>query len=175
MKRKLKHTWRRMISDRKRFGLFCALFLVALLLWARIIVIARPPRMAVAAPDTAATVAEITTSDKLALPVLLETTPWKNPFTVSDKIFPGQQQGDGTLSQSPNNASLQSEREYVEGLQLDAVMAEMAMINGRVHQLGDIVGQQNIADPLRLVEVHGRSVIISSGDRRYELTISFQH
>ena len=49
---------------------------------------------------------------------------------------------------------------------------EMAMINGRVIQKGEVVVTQNVPNPLRLTDLSGRSVIISAGERRYELTIA---
>jgi hypothetical protein len=64
------------------------------------------------------------------------------------------------------------EQEIIAGLTLEAIMGEMAMINGRVVQKGEVVVIQNVPDPLRLTELSGRSVIISAGDRRYELMIA---
>ena len=44
----LRRLWIQITSDRKRFGLLCAMLLIGLLLWGRIIVTSNLPRMAVA-------------------------------------------------------------------------------------------------------------------------------
>ncbi|MDP7007984.1 MAG: hypothetical protein QGI78_00260 [Phycisphaerales bacterium] len=51
-------------------------------------------------------------------------------------------------------------------------MGDIAMINGRVFGIGDVLSPPSIATPLVLEKVHRRSVIIFAGDRRYELTIA---
>lgn len=45
---RLQRLWLQLTADRRRFGILCAMCLVGLLLWARIIIIARLPRTAVA-------------------------------------------------------------------------------------------------------------------------------
>jgi|TARA_B100000959_G_scaffold262505_1_gene301005 hypothetical protein len=175
MNKKMRLMWQRITADRRRFGLFCTLLFVGLLLWARIIVIARPPRTAVADSEIAASVEVLATSDKILVPVLLETKPRKNPFTIHRNTFPT-----GNASTDNNkplylDSTLKAEQAIVAGLTLEAIMGRVAMINGRVVQKGDIVVVQNVPDPLRLTDVSGRSVIISAGDRRYELTIASPH
>jgi hypothetical protein len=172
MNKKIRLTWQRLTADRRRFGLFCTLLFVGLLLWARIIVIARPPRTAVAEPAIEATAMSLTALDTVAIPVLLETHPKKNPFVISVQAFPN------TLSTTDNirpqyaDSTIKAEQEIVASLTLEAIMGKMAMINGRVIQQGEVVVIQNVPDPLRLTGLSGRSVIISAGDRRYELTIA---
>ena len=172
MNKKLKKMWQRLTADRRRFGLFCTLLLVGLLLWARIIVIARPPRTAVAEPAIESSVASIVTSDKVFIPVLLETEPSKNPFSVSDISFPTQSTETYNTAVQYGNTGVDAEQALVSGFELDAVMGEIAMIDGRVVRIGEIVGPHEVSEPLRLTECQGRSVIISAGDRRYELSIA---
>jgi hypothetical protein len=57
-------------------------------------------------------------------------------------------------------------------LQLEAIMGDLAMIDGHVFQVGDVVSVSSMTDTLTLEKVHRRSVIISVGERRYELTIA---
>ena len=171
MNKKMRLTWQRLIADRKRFGLFCMLLFVGLLLWARIIVIARPSRTAVAEPMVEASVATLVAAKRIAIPVVFETHPVKNPFVISDVSFPSQYTTTDNTSTQSTNGGVKAEQDIVDGLTLEAIMGKMAMINGRVIQQGEVVFVQNIPDPLRLVELSGRSVIISAGNRRYELTI----
>ena len=175
MKQKMKQTWQRLIADRKRFGFFCTMLLVALLLWARIIVITSPPRTAVADQPEMQTNASTVASDNIFIPVHLDTTPLKNPFTVSDVAFP-------TFGTGADNSRLptiitsdETIRMLVDGFELEAVMADMAMIDGSVYKQGDTVVGTGLPDPIRVEKVKSRSVILSIGDRRYELTIATTH
>ena len=172
MNRKVRLIWQRLTADRRRFSLFCTLLLVGLLLWARIIVIARPPRTAVANPVIEASIEILETSDKILHSVTLETRPAKNPFFVYSTLFPIDGSATDNTSATYSNTSVMVEQEIIAGLTLEAIMGEMAMINGRVVQKGEVVVIQNVPDPLRLTELSGRSVIISAGDRRYELMIA---
>jgi hypothetical protein len=172
MNKKMQMMWQRLIADRRRFSLFCTLLFVGLLLWARIIVIARPPRTAVASPEIEASIASIITSDKTVIPVLLETEPDKNPFSINSEIFPiGIVASDNKTTQFVDT-TIKAEQELVATLELEAIMGKIAMINGRVIKEGEVVVIQNVPNPLRLTSLSGRSVIISSENRRYELTIA---
>ncbi len=172
MHQKMRKTWQQLTADRRRFGLFCGLLFVGLLLWARIIVIARPARTAVAEPLVETKVATIITSDNIKIPVSLESTPVKNPFSVNDKAFPIQLEMTDNNTIQVHHSNYTNESEYVASLTLEAVMGEMAMINGKVVQIGDVVGLIRSKSPLRLEEVQGRTIILSAGDRRYELSIA---
>ena len=68
-----------------------------------------------------------------------------------------------------------TESEFVATLKLEAIMGEMAVINGQVVSVGGIIGSQTAREPLRLSAMQGRTVIISAGDRRYELSIAPLH
>ena len=167
--------WQQLTADRRRFGLFCGLLFVGLLLWARIIVIARPARTAVAEQIIETKVAAVLTSDNLTIPVSLEAYPVKNPFSVNDAVFPLQLEMTNNNNDSASSIAYSSESDFVASLKLEAVMGEMAMINGKVVQIGDIVGFSSTKNPLRLEEVQGRTVILSAGNHRYELSIAPPH
>jgi hypothetical protein len=175
MHQKMRKIWQKLIADRRRFGLFCGLLFVGLLLWARIIVIARPPRTAVAEPHADIKIEVVLASDNQTIPVSLETEPMKNPFSVSEFVFPIQ------LDETDNNPSItqepaySSESDFVASLKLEAVMGEMAMINGKVLKIGDVVGFGDTKNPLFLESVQGRTVILMAGNHRYELSIAPLH
>jgi len=175
MNKKMRLTWQRLTADRRRFGLFCTLLFVGLLLWARIIVIARPPRTAVADPVIEASVQVLATTDKISVPVFLETEPAKNPFTINWNAFPTEYKVTDNNKPHYLDSTIKAEQEIIAGLTLEGIMGKVVMINGRVIQKGDIVVVQDVPDALRLTDVLGRSVIISAGDRRYELTIASPH
>lgn len=164
--------WQRMTADRKRFGLLCALIAVGLLLWARIIVIERPQRTAVA--DSVVSIIEEAeaSSDNNFVEIILDGEVTANPFEVDGDTFP-------QIAFEPDNNEVASEdtfdsteEDLVATLVLTAVMGEMVMINGNVYHMGDVVAGAEMPEPLLLHEVVGRSVILSAGDRRYELTIA---
>ena len=115
MKQKMKQTWQRLIADRKRFGFFCTLLLVALLLWARVIVITRPPRTAVADQSYEQAVAIAEASDNVFIPVQLDVAPLKDPFVVSNVIFPNANAGTDNLQIQPMNSTDETIRSLVQG------------------------------------------------------------
>jgi len=172
MHRKLKKTWQQLRADKRRFSLLCVLFFVGLLLWARIIVIARPARTAIAEPIFESSVVAVLTSDNVFVPVTLETIPEKNPFAVRATVFPTDQASTDNGSGLVKAKGIHGENTIASAYTLEAVMGDIAMINGRVVQIGDIVGPLSSNNPLRLEKVHGRSVIISAGERRYEISIA---
>lgn len=172
MHRKMKRTWQMLTADKRRFGLFCTLLFVGLLLWARIIVIARPARTAIAAPILESPMEIIAGSDNATTPVFLETEPDKNPFAVNSKVFPEFVETTDNMQNSVAYITNTSESEFVSTLKLEAIMGEMAIINGEVVRVGGIIGSHTASEPLHLIALQGRTVIISAGDRRYELSIA---
>ena len=172
MHKKLKRMWLQITADRRRFGLFCGLLLVGLLLWARIIVIARPARTAVAQPLIQTAIEHAMKSDNVNIPVLLQSEPNRNPFSVNHNTFPFPLDSAGIVTKTKRATQSTSENDVVNSLKLEAVMGEMVMIDGRVIQIGQIVGPRHAQEPLRLFAVEGRIVILSAGDRRYELSIA---
>jgi hypothetical protein len=175
MKTKLKKMWLQLTTDRRRFGLFCGLLLVGLLLWARIIVIARPARTAVAQPLIQTAIETALASDNVTIPVSLQAEPKRNPFSVNSNTFPFLPDATGENAKTQQISGSSSENDLVQSLKLEAVIGEMAMIDGLVIQIGEIVGPRHVQEPLRLFSVEGRIVILSAGDRRYELSIAPPH
>ena len=172
MKRKLKRIWQQVTADKKRFGMFCSLLLVALLLWARIIVIARPPRTAVADQVASSAIVPVKHSGDHAIVVFLDDSPRKNPFTVNSWAFP---EVNGTSDNAPLKVTQghpSSTPQVLHEFQVDAILGDLAMINGKVYQIGDVLIGSGSSIPMRITGVEGRTVIISAGDRRYELTIA---
>lgn len=170
----LKETSARVRADRGRFGVLCVLGLIALLLWARIIVIARPPRTAVAEPVVVTAPAQAPASDNhgTASTVSLVSVPPRNPFAVSEADFPSAST-DNPVAAAPTAAPTVAPTPVspLTGLTLDAVMlnARLAMINGTVVRIG---GQVPSAESLQLSEVRARSVILTASGSRYELLIA---
>ena len=175
MHSKMKRTWQTLTADKRRFSLFCTLLFVGLLLWARIIVIARPARTAIAAPIVVNPSAEILYSDNLTTPAYLEAVPRKNPFEVNSTVFPEYVASPDNIHDSMPVLTDSTESGFVATLKLEAIMGEMAVINGQVVSVGGIIGSQTAREPLRLSAMQGRTVIISAGDRRYELSIAPLH
>ena len=172
MKTHLKRIWHRLTADKRQFGLFCSLCFVALLLWARIIVIERPPKTAVASPVAETVMEETQSSDNRQVYVSLDAELLRNPFVVHQSAFPA-------IGAMANNIAPQSSdighEEYthsLDGFELEAVMGEIAMINGRVCRVGDVLAGASSHAPLTITSIGGRSVIISAGKNRYELTIT---
>jgi hypothetical protein len=106
---KLRRLWIQVSSDRKRFSLLCAVVLVGLLLWTRIIVVSNLPRTAVAddpaagapggADKAAPGSARKSSRDKSVstgrggakrpiIKVELATAPARDPFVISTAHFP---------------------------------------------------------------------------------------
>jgi len=171
----MRKIWQKLTADRRRFGLFCGLLFVGLLLWARIIVIARPPRTAVADPHTDTKIEAVLTSDNQTIPVSLESEPMKNPFSVSEFVFPINLEVTNNNQSGTQEIAHSNETDFVASLKLEAVMGEMAMINGRVLKIGEVVGFGDTKNPLLLESVQGRTVILLAGNHRYELSIAPLH
>ncbi|MEE2912472.1 MAG: hypothetical protein VX436_01565 [Planctomycetota bacterium] len=175
MKQKIKQTWQRLTADRKRFGFFCSLLLIALLLWARVIVITRPPRTAVADQLAAQADALAISSDNDQILVELDVELGKNPFAVNNQVFPHQGIGADNLQIQPGISTDETIRLLVQSLDLEGVMADMAIIDGSVYRQGDTVVGVGMPGQIRVEKVEHRSVILSIDDRRYELSIALSH
>ena len=161
-----------MTADKRQFGLFCTLFFVALLLWARIIVIERPPKTAIAEQVVTAIALPEAHPTQKTVYVSLDETPDRNPFLVDNAAFPS------ALYTSDNRADYAKEttsepfNHSLEGFELEAIMGEIAMINGRVCRIGDVLAGTGSSQPLTIKSIAGHTVIISAGERRYELLIA---
>ncbi|MBI68744.1 MAG: hypothetical protein CMJ38_01750 [Phycisphaerae bacterium] len=172
MKTHLKRIWHRLTADKRQFGLFCSLCFVALLLWARIIVIERPPKTAVANPVTESVVEEYQSSDQRKVYVSLDSEVLRNPFLVHQAAFPMTGAMTNNIAPQSSDNGQEAYTHSLEGFELEAVMGEIAMINGRVCRVGDVLAGASSYAPLTITSIGGRSVIISAGKNRYELTIT---
>ena len=175
MKQKIKQIWQRLTADRRRFGFFCSLLLIALLLWARVIVITRPPRTAVADQLLVQADALAISSDNAQILIELDNKLGKNPFAVSNQIFPDRGIGVDNSKIQPVISTDEMIHLLVQKLDLEGIMADMAIIDGSVYQQGDTVVGVGMPGKIRVERVKRRSVILSIDDRRYELTISSSH
>lgn len=185
----LRRIWIQLTSDRRRFGVFVGAMLVGLLLWARVIIVAKPPRMAIA--DDAAGAdggAEGGTrrADKPrepAEPVVLALAPARDPFLINPQFFPrpteptppGQVEAK-SISTTAEDAERGERRTQAiiaaaGGLKLEAVMkgAQLAVINGRTTRVGERIIAGKEALEFLLIEVGERSVMLECEARRIEL------
>ena len=82
--------WPRFRADRKKLGMSCACLALALLFWARLIVIADMPRTAIADPSPIDRPAEGAPSDHATshneadaiAPLIMDKTPSRDPFAL---------------------------------------------------------------------------------------------
>lgn len=191
----LRRLWIQITSDRKRFGIFCAMLAVGLLLWARLIVTSNLPRTAVADdPKPPARGGSLPrgdawgTSDKHeGSPVRVELSrlPLRDPFLISAQHFPkptpvdtltkDQAKSQRETTENPEQAEarlIDQLRALIERFELEAVMQgrPMAVISGRTYRLLDWVPAiDNSEIRFQLVEVGHRSVVLEFEGRRFEL------
>lgn len=192
----LRRFWIQITSDRKRFGVLCAMLALGLLLWGRIIVTSNLPRTAVAG-DGNSLLGNPTTnggagSDKHKGPpvqVRLSRLPGRDPFRISDTHFPkptpvdglpedpAKLPGDATENLEQAEARLTAKlRALVERFKLEAVMQgrPMAVINGNTYRLYSwipAIGNDQVH--FRLEEVGHRSVTLQCEGRRFELHMDY--
>jgi hypothetical protein len=186
----LRQLWIRVTADRRRFGALCGALLIGMLLWARVIIIARVPRQAIAEDPvvTASSENPPPATDNPRRPahrIELDAQPRTDPFLVNSAYFSRSSSLDteaGKSGPEPTEEFHRSgAREYafIRGLaelfELDAVMtgSPMAVISGQTYRQGDSVpalGHPYIR--FQLSEVKSRSVILTQGSHRFELTIA---
>ncbi len=193
----LRRLWVQITSDRKRFGLLCAMLALGMLLWGRIIVTSSLPRTAVAGEDDPIQGADGSPggtpglSDKHRGPpvsVTLARLPRRDPFTVSDKHFPKPTSVEVLPQDDPKSGPdatentdrverlMQRLRAHVNRFTLEAVMQgrPMAVINSKTYRQYSwipAVGNDDIR--FQLVEVGHRSVILECEGRRFKLNMEF--
>jgi len=171
-------------TDRRKFGLFCALLALGLLFWARIIVIKNLPRTVMADQEQS----EVAGSDKSApgtesdnnhlqvRSIKLDLVPERDPFQINVAYFPGEQKPDSESGDGRKSAPSTSEdpEQAISRLHLEAVMQgnPMAVISGRTYRPGDWIDTDG-PNPVRfaLVEVKRRSVLLEHEGRQYELRL----
>ena len=171
-------------SDRRKFGLFCALMALGLLFWARIIVIKNLPRTVMADQEQSAVaeagntaVGDGTDNNGLQVrSITLDIVPERDPFRINDAYFPAEQKPDLESGDGRKSALSTSEdpEQAISRLHLEAVMQgnPMAVISGRTYRPGDWIDTDGPI-PIRfaLVEVRRRSVLLEHEGRQYELRL----
>ncbi len=188
----LRRLWIQVTSDRKRFGLLCAMVAIGMLLWARIIVTTNVPRTVIADPKApvGGTAGVDDGSDKRRgppVPVKLARTYTRNPLVISEEDFPKPtvvemvQQENGKFEPEATEDVRQAEARLTGELmalanrfRLEGVMQgyPMAVINGRTYQLGDwIQAVDNSRHLFQLVEVGNRTVLVECEGRRFKVTM----
>ena len=194
----LRRLWIQITSDRKRFGLFCAMLLIGLLLWGRIIVTSNLPRMAVADdPDrnagtgTSQRGADSGSTDKHAMRIVtvtFATTPNRDPLLISNRHFPKptpvvllRQDNpkfgpDATENSEQADARFTEElRQLVGKLKLEGVMQDtMAVISKNTFRLNAWVPAGKSGQVLfQLIEIGHRSVTLECEGRRFRLQMDY--
>lgn len=161
----LRRLWIQMTADRRRFGLFCAMLGVGLLLWARLIIITNTPRTVVA-DDKAQQSSQSAKSSKASTPaaspsttaverpktplrVVLATSPQRDPFVISNEHFPRPVVGVGMEEERGKSAPKQTEdslqaryARLAERLKLEAILSPgggqpLVVINGKTYRIND--------------------------------------
>ncbi len=192
----VRRLWLQATADRKRFGILCAMCMLGLLLWARIIIIAKLPRTAVAdeqvvAQETAGADAAISSDNNAEGPVLISLwqQPQRDPFLIREEYYPNPTKNPQMTGEAGKSGPKQAEtperaearfveqlRAEVQAMNLQAVMTgnPMAVIDGRMYRPGSQVpapGNEQVR--FLLVEVQERSVILEYEGRRFTLDVPF--
>jgi hypothetical protein len=180
---RLRRLWIQLSSDRRRFAALGVMLFVGLLLWARIIVVSRMPRMAVATEVASAHGSDNSKTgqspggdakskaDREPVVIELAVNPGRDPFVISRQYFPKPTPSpevtalEGKSGPKAAEDSEQSRirrvavlRGAVEGLKLEAAMGgSMALISGKPYRQGDWItvspARQAGADPIRF-QIH---------------------
>ncbi len=163
----LRRMWIQMTADRKRFGVLCAAVCLGMLLWARLIVVSRMPRMAIAdenqkaaekgqAPGNGQATSSGNSSQEATvapIKVDLSTEASRDPFVISPAHFPNTPEFAGPLQDAGKSQTKPAEEPYqiearttallqgiADRLHLEAaVSGSMAVINGKTYRSGDLI------------------------------------
>lgn len=193
----VRRLWIQLVSDRKRFGLLCAMILIGLLLWGRIIVTSNLPRTAVADRPGAVGAGTTPHTGPSGTPdkhtqrrqqVKLARKPVRDPVMISERHFPkptpvvllGQDNPkfgpDATENGEQAEAQLTEQlRQLVGRLKLEGVMqGRMAVINGKTFRLLSWIPAGKPGEALfQLTEIGHRSVNLECEGRRFRLKMDY--
>ena len=188
----LRRLWIQITSDRKRFGLLCAMLLIGLLLWGRIIVTSNLPRTAVADdPVRVSAGSPGGGTDKYVMrtvEVTFARTPDRDPLLISNQHFPkptpvellGQDNPKfgpdaAENSQQAEARFTQELRRLVGTLKLEGVMQDtMAVINRNTYRLNEWIPAGKPGQALfQLTEIGHRSVTLECESRRFRLQMDY--
>lgn len=187
---RLRRFWIRATADRRRFGMLCVALSVALLLWARLIIVTNMPRMAIAVPEggaarTAGAPVQTGPVDVQRVEVRLDEFPMRDAFRIPSRQFPLPEPAPGAFRNEPKSGPETAENQMeveanlrrqlqmlVDSLTLDAVMptASLALIGGQAYSVGTSVPAGRGSDRrFLLIEVGHRSVTLEHEGHRFEL------
>jgi len=178
-------------ANRRQFSVLCAGLAVALLLWARLIIVGNMPRTAMALPEPASKKSSVAPSDKRTSPGLIQVElhdrPQRDPFQISHAHYPRTVRVDEIRVNPPksdrepveNSAEVEANlrrqlQMLVDAMSLDAVMpsASLAVINGQTVGIDQTVRAGRAGEhQFLLVEVRQRSVTLEYEGRRFELNM----
>jgi hypothetical protein len=188
----LRRIWVQVTTDRRRFGILCAMAVLGLLLWSRLIIVSNMPRTVIAdapAPDEAP--AETATSDNQRggpIAVVLARSPRRDPFAINPDYFPRPTKLPTLQPEAgksmPVPAEIPEEQEaqllrklqdVVSGLRLEAVMVTgsvpVAVIEKRTYRMDDMIVVQDSPSEFRVMEIRQRSVMLDWHGRTFELSM----
>ncbi len=169
-------------ADRRKVGVLCALLVLGLLFWARIIVIKNLPRTALAEqgvavidPDPGSENSATSENSAHAVrTVVLDSVPARDPFTLSGSWFPKIEEPSSVSGDVPKSGPTSSEdpMQAISRLRLEAVMqgSPLAVISGRTYRPGDWIDVDGLK--FVLVEVRRRSVLLEHAGRHFELRLN---
>ncbi len=194
----LRRLWIQITSDRKRFGLLCAMLLIGLLLWGRIIVTSNLPRTAIADDPVRNTGTGSSGGGTASgrpdkhvtrtVAVALARTPNRDPLLISNRHFPKPTPvvllGQDNPKFGPNAAEngeqadarfTEELRQLVGKLKLEGVMQDtMAVISKNTFRLNAWVPAGKPGQALfQLTEIGHRSVTLECESRRFRLQMDY--
>ena len=194
----LQRFWVQITSDRKRFGLLCAVLAAGLLLWARLIIVSKVPRTAVA-DDNASLVNGASSPDetegddnsdnreRMVVKLLVPAATNRDPFLINRDFFPrptsqalSSEEPGKSRAEPVENPQQEMARQqaqlltHVERLTLDAAMTgtAMAVISGKLYRLNDMISSKDNPNlRFQLIEVHARSIVLRHNEFNFELSM----
>jgi hypothetical protein len=197
MSLRLRRLWIQLTADRKRFATLCVAVSLAMLLWARLIVVSRMPRVAVASEQQSAVSDQQSAAESQLLNPDRHTAPpiqvtlfqetARDPFVISPRFFPRP----GVLSDLPPAPGKSSQKlaeepheqearvtavlqSAVGRLRLEAAVAgSMAVINGRTFRIGEVIEVNTTSADQSvqfiLADVKQRAAVLECLGRQFEI------
>lgn len=191
MKQQLQTFWIRLTADPRRFGMLCACCGIGLLLWARLILVSDLPRMAIADPSEAAESPSDETDRagdalRTTQSVTLDERPLRDPFAVSDDVFPRPRNPEVLPTNTGKSRPLKAE-EVSTALLRDFVVDSddpkrwtvsvivvpgLAIVGAKSVRIGERIAAGPGGHPVVLAEVRQRSIVVRCGDAELVLQMS---
>jgi len=191
MKTTLRRIGLQISANRRQFSVLCGAIAIAMLLWARLIIVGNMPRTAMALPEPAlkreSLSAKKSAPDQRVVRVDLDDAPRRDPFQIPNAHFPPLVRPDVIMVNPPKSDLKEDENSFeveanlrrqlqvlVDAMSLEAVMpsASLAVINGRTLEVGQMVAGGRAGEHrFLLLEVRQRSVTLEYEGRRFELNM----